>query len=270
MRGGSAASLGQAKAELRRVLAKAPASASQVAAELFALVDALDADKALPRALTNPTREGAPKRLLVERAMAGHLADAVELAATVSALRWSKEGDLADALEELAFDAVLFAAQSDEELGAIEAELFQVDAVLRDNRDLVAALGDSSAQPAARAKLARAVFGGAVGAPAMALIERVVTHPRGRGVRYALAWVGALVAALRNRLVASLTSARPLSASQTESLARTLAARYGRAIQLNVTVDPAVLGGLRIRVGDDVVDGSLLTRVAGLRRDLAA
>jgi F-type H+-transporting ATPase subunit delta len=67
-----------------------------------------------------------------------------------------------------------------------------------------------------------------------------------------------------------VTSARPLSAAQAATLTGALAGAYGRDIQINVTVDQAVVGGLRVRVGDDVVDGSLLTRFAQARRDLAA
>jgi F-type H+-transporting ATPase subunit delta len=273
MQAGSGGSLTLAKAELRRVLAEDGRSAGQpalIAAELFALVDALDGDRALPRALTNPNRSAAAKESLVRQAMAGHLPVAVELAAKVSALRWSKEGDLADALEELAFRAALAGAATDDQLRRIESELFEVDAVLRDHRDLRTALGDSVADPAARAELARKVVGTAVGAATMGLIDRAVTHPRGRGVRYSLAFVGDLVAVLRDRQVASVTTAAPLTPSQTAQLTKTLTVQYGRAIQLNVTVDPAVLGGLRIRVGDDVVDGSLLTRFGGIRRELAA
>jgi F-type H+-transporting ATPase subunit delta len=118
--------------------------------------------------------------------------------------------------------------------------------------------------------LARAVFGQAVSAETLALVERVVTHPRGRGIRYSLKFVGDLVAFMRNRLVAIVTAARPLASAQASALAKTLASAYGRDIQLNVTVDASLVGGLRVRVDDDVVDGSLLTRFAEARRDLAA
>ncbi|MDR2380626.1 MAG: hypothetical protein LBE08_05540, partial [Bifidobacteriaceae bacterium] len=156
--GGSAASLAEARRDLDKVLKADQALAAPLADELFALVDALDADAALPRALTNPNRAAGPKELLVRRAMAGHRPAAVALAARVATLRWSKEGDLADALEELAFAAALSAAATDSTRRALEAELFQVDAVLANNRDLRTALGDAAAKPAARAKLARAVF----------------------------------------------------------------------------------------------------------------
>jgi F-type H+-transporting ATPase subunit delta len=273
--GASGQSLARAKAELRRTLAasssaSAPAFALAVADELFALVDALDADKALPRALTNPNREPAPKQALVRRAMTGHLPAAVELAASVCALRWSKEGDLADALEQLGFDAALAHSRETGRLEQIEAELFEVDLTLGRSRELRTALGDSGASAERRAKLARDVFAPAVSADTMHLVERLVRQPRGRGLRPALQALGDLVASLRDRLVAAVSLAQPLTQPQADQLAAALSAAYGRAVQLNVTVDPGVVGGLRCRVGDDVLDGSLLTRFADLRRELAA
>ncbi|MDR2564579.1 MAG: F0F1 ATP synthase subunit delta [Bifidobacteriaceae bacterium] len=270
MLGGSAASLAQAKKCLAGVLAKQPKKASRIGDELFALTDALDGDPALARALTNPNREPAAKQLLVRQAMAGHFEPAVDLAAVTAALRWSKDGDLADALEIMAFDANLAAAQAEKLLKQVEAELFDVDAVLRNNRDLRTALGDLVAEPGAKQRLVERVFAKAVLPQTLDLLRRVVSHPRGRGIRYSLQYVGSLVAERRNRLVVAVTSAAPLSGKQTDALAKLLAAKYGRDIQLNVSIDHSVIGGLRVRVGDQVVDGSLLTRFTDLRRDLAA
>jgi F-type H+-transporting ATPase subunit delta len=268
--GGSAGSLAKARGELDRALAANQGSAQTFGDELFALADALDEDKALARALTNPNREAAAKERLVAQAMAGHFRPAVALAAKIAALRWSKDGDLADVLEELAFDANLADAQAKQVLAAVEAELFEVDAVLRNNRDLRTALGDVVAEPAAKAKLIDQVFAQAVRPETLYLLERVVRHPRGRGIRYALSYIGSLVAARRQRLVVEATSAAPLSRKQADSLTKLLAAEYGRDIQLNVSIDRSVIGGVRLRVGDEVVDGSLFTRFTQLRRDLAA
>jgi F-type H+-transporting ATPase subunit delta len=270
MLSGSAASLAQAKAESGRALAAHPDQAARFADELFALVDALDADPALARALTNPNREAGAKRQLVRQAMAGHFGPAVDLAAATAARRWSRDGDLADALELLAFDAALALTEARRALEQVEAELFEVDAVLRNHRELRTALGDPVAEPPARLRLIERVFAGAVRAETMYLLRRLVSHPRGRGLRHSLQHVGDLVAERRRRLVAVVTSAAPLAPSQAEALTKALTRSYGRAIQLNVSVDKSVIGGMRVRVGDEVVDGSLLSRFAELRRELAA
>ena len=49
-----------------------------------------------------------------------------------------------------------------------------------------------------------------------------------------------------------------------------LAAAYGHDVHLNVVLDPQVIGGMSIQIGDELIDGSLATRLAGLRRRLAA
>ncbi|MDR1188912.1 MAG: F0F1 ATP synthase subunit delta [Bifidobacteriaceae bacterium] len=270
MLGGSAASLAKAKLDLSRTLAKQEGQASRIGGELFALTDALDADPALARALTNPNREAAAKALLVRQAMAGHFEPAARLAARTAGLRWSKDQDLADALELMAFDASLAQAQAKKILRGVEAELFEVDVVLRNNRDLRTALGDVVAESAARVKLIERVFAKSVRPETMYLLRRVVAHPRGRGIRYSLKYVGDLVAERRGRLVVIVQTAAPLTPTQADALTKLLAVEYGRDIQLNVSIDHSMMGGLRLRVGDEVVDGSLATRFTELRRDLAA
>ncbi|MDR1826030.1 MAG: F0F1 ATP synthase subunit delta [Bifidobacteriaceae bacterium] len=270
MLGGSAASLNQALKALGQALAKAPKDAALVSGELFALVDALDANPALVRALANPNRDAASKVAVVKRIMAGHTAAAVDLAAKVVSLRWSRDSDLADALEHLALDAQMAAAEQAGQLEQVEAQLFEIDQALASHRDLRTALGDVVAAPAARTQLAARVFGQLVLPYTLALFQRVVEHPRGRGIRYSLKVLGDLVADRRRRLVAVAISAVPLADAQIKRLAGILSQEYGRDIQLNVSVDPSVIGGLRIRVGDDVVDGTVLMRFTHLRRAIAA
>jgi F-type H+-transporting ATPase subunit delta len=270
MLGGSAASLRASLKALDKTLGQAPAKADLVSGELFALADALDQNRALERALANPNRAADAKQALVRGVLTGHTPAAVDLAATVVAQRWSRDADLADALEHLALDARLGAAEQAGQLDQVEAELFEVDQLLASNRPLRMALGDASAPGEARAALARQVFAPALAPHTLALVERMAAHPRGRGIRRSLQVLGDLIAARRQRLVAVATTAVPLSAAQIKRLAGLLAAEYGRAIQLNVSVDPDVIGGLRIRVGDDVVDGTLLTRITQLRRAIAA
>ena len=84
-----------------------------------------------------------------------------------------------------------------------------------------------------------------------------------------IAWYGSVAAERRKRLVAAVTSASVLTEAQETRLGALLERAYGRAVQLNVTVDPTVIGGLRIQVGADVVDSTVLSRLADARRRLA-
>ncbi|MDP1788870.1 MAG: F0F1 ATP synthase subunit delta, partial [Rhodoglobus sp.] len=65
------------------------------------------------------------------------------------------------------------------------------------------------------------------------------------------------------------TSAAPLTAAQLDRLAKGLTKQYGRGLRINQIVDPAVIGGLRVAIGDDVIDGSIATRINDLRLQLA-
>ena len=63
--------------------------------------------------------------------------------------------------------------------------------------------------------------------------------------------------------------ARELSADEQQRLAAALAKQYGRTVHLHVVVDPDVLGGLRVEIGDDVIDGTVFSRLDDARRRLA-
>ena len=96
--------------------------------------------------------------------------------------------------------------------------------------------------------------------------EREVPSRRiGELVRYA----STIVAEAFGHTIATITVATPLAADQTARLEKALSARYGTTIRINELVDPAVLGGMRVQIGDDVIDGSIATRLTDLRLQLA-
>ena len=74
---------------------------------------------------------------------------------------------------------------------------------------------------------------------------------------------------MRQQLTAIVTVASPLSSEQRDRLTRALSNLYGREITTNVVLDPAVVGGVRVQVGDEVIDGTILSRLDTVRRDMA-
>jgi F-type H+-transporting ATPase subunit delta len=96
-----------------------------------------------------------------------------------------------------------------------------------------------------------------------------VAHPRGRSLENGLETLARLAAERRNRLVAVVTSAVPLSDVQRDRLARSLAKLYGKELHLNLDVDPDVLGGIRVQIGDEVINGSLADRIDEVSRRMA-
>jgi F-type H+-transporting ATPase subunit delta len=101
------------------------------------------------------------------------------------------------------------------------------------------------------------------------LITQMVTHPRGRPLPVALDVCAGIAARHREQLIAVVRSAVELTAAQRRRLAGALAASYGHRVHLNVVIDPSVLGGISIRIGDELIDGTAASRLAVVRRKLA-
>ena len=78
-----------------------------------------------------------------------------------------------------------------------------------------------------------------------------------------------LAAAALEEAVATVHTARELSADEQQRLAAALASQYGKDVQLHVVVDPELIGGLRVEIGDDVIDGTVVSRLDDARRRLA-
>lgn len=270
MRATSQASLNAASDRWEPVLRQAGANAAGYGEQLFAVVDALDHSAGLRRALTEPTRDGDDKAAVVTQLLGGKVDDAVvDLVAGMARSRWSADGDLGDALDELAITSYLAAAESKNELTSLEEDTFRITRVLAENRELRFSLGDRDATPQRRVDLLTGVFGGKVSGDALALVTRAVRSLRARSLTAALARISDLAAHRRRQLVAIVTSAVPLSQAQQDRLAATLAHAYGREVQLNIAVEPAVAGGFRIQVGDEVVDATIASRLDHARRRLA-
>lgn len=269
MRGTSAASLDAVAAGFEPVLRAAGPAAATIGAQLFALVDALDSSGSLRRALSDPSRSAEDKAALATQLLTGKVDDrVVGVASAVARARWSAESDLTEAVEQLAADAVLAAAQSDGTLEQVEDEIFRFDRVLVGQRDLRRALTDRSTTAENRTALVRTLLEGKVTSTTQQLVERAAAAPRGRTMATALSLLGRLAARRRERLLAAVTAATELTPAQEARLIGLLERAYGRQISLNVSVDPDVLGGLRIQVGSEVVDSTMLNRLDDARRRL--
>lgn len=270
MRATSQASLDEATGTWETALRSAGSKAAQLGEELFAVVDILDDSAALRRALTEPTREGDAKADLVAGVFEGKVSEeTLDLLSGLARSRWSAEGDFAEACEQLGIIALLISAESRDELAALEDELFQITRALGENRDLRLALANKDRAKQERVELLKTVFGSDVGHEALTLAARTIRSGRAKSVTAGLLQVGELAAERRRQLLAVVTAAMPLSTSQQERLTDMLARAYGRTVQVNITVDPAVVGGLRIQVGDEVVDGTTLSRLDEARRRVA-
>lgn len=270
MRGSSQASYEAVERGFEPTLRAAGQDASVLGAELFGVVDALDGSGSLRRALSDPSRAGEDKAALVADLLGGKVdARVVGVLQEVARTRWSSEADLLEAVERLAAEAVLASAEAQGALEQVEDELFRLGRVLIGERTLRQAMTDRRAQPEARSALVESVLGGKVHPVTLQLVQRAAAHPRGRTIAKSLGDLGDLAAQRRRLLVAEVTAATVLTAPQQDRLAEVLERAYGRPVSVNVAVDPTVLGGLRIQVGSEVVDSTLLSRLDDVRRRLA-
>jgi len=271
MRGTSGDSLTQARDRFEPVLRSAGEGALALGEQLFAVTSALDGSAPLRRSLSDPSRSGEDKAALATAVLAsGFDGRVVDLVSGLVRSRWARDGDLADATERLALDAVLASAEARGALEKIEDELFRTSRALVGHREARQILSDTSLSSERRAAFVRSLLGGKADPVTEVLAVHATSELRGRRFVATLLWMGEVAAERRQRLVASVASATVLTQSQLDRLGSLLERAYGRAVQLNVTVDPAVIGGLRVQVGADVVDSTVLSRLADARRRLVS
>ncbi len=79
----------------------------------------------------------------------------------------------------------------------------------------------------------------------------------------------ALAAKRREQLTAVVIAAVPLDETQRHRLAAALQGIYGKPVQLQLVIDEKVVGGIRVQIGDEVVDGTILSKLEGARRHFA-
>jgi F-type H+-transporting ATPase subunit delta len=268
MRGTSRQSLQGAADRFEPVLTAAGVDAARFGEQMFAVVDALDGSGSLRRTLTDPSLPGEVKASLARRLLGDAEPQVVDVVADLVSQRWSAEDDLTEGVEELGFWALLASADAAGDLARVEEELFQLRNALVAEREARQALGDMTVAPQRRAALADAILGAGATDVTRSIARRAAASGRRRFLP-TLDHVGELAAARRRRVVAQVTSSTELTAAQRERLAGILSRTYGSDIQVNVSVDPTVLGGLRVQVGADVVDATVLSRLDDARRRLA-
>ncbi|WP_316745311.1 F0F1 ATP synthase subunit delta [Streptomyces sp. MK7] len=271
MTGASREALTAARERLDALTDATSVDAAKLADELAAVTALLDREAGLRRVLTDPAQPGEAKATLVQRLLGGQVGgEAVDLVAGIVRSRWSQSRDLVDALEELANLADLTAAQRSGTLDDVEDELFRFGRIVSSSTELRSALTDRAARTSAKVELLHRLLGGRAKPTTERLVTRLVTVPRGRSLETGLESLSKLAADRRNRMVAVVTTAVPLSDRQKQRLGAALAKLYGRQMHLNIDVDPELIGGIRVQVGDETINGSLADRLDDAARRMAS
>ena len=242
-------------------------SASAMSSELFFVAEVLSTNIAVRRALTDPSRDGAAKAAFISDLLGKKIGTlALGLVTELSNLRWSSAKDLVLVVEQLAIEAEASAANIAGELDRVEDELFTAATAFAGSSELRKALTSDATN--AKATLVADILKGASGST-VKLVSQMVNAWRGRSIESAFADYQWALAARRNRVIALVRVAAPLSQAQQDRLASALTSKVGQPIRVNIEIDPTVLGGVSVKFADEIVDGSVSNRLAGAARALA-
>jgi len=242
-----------------------------VPGDLLAVAGVLGREKSLRQALADagqPPQARAGIATSLFGSQIGPVSTAV-LADIVSA-RWSNDRDLVDAVEGLGAQAAFIGAESDGSLERVEDELFRFGRALDGSADLQLALTDPAHSSERKSALVTDLVGETAAPTTTALLTHLAGNLRGRRPIDAVEDLSALAAAQRQRVVAEVRSAIPLTPEQESRLVAALTRLQGRQVHVNGIVDPSVVGGVVVRVGDEVIDGSVANRIEQARRAVTA
>ena len=247
----------------------AGAGSDQVSDGLYAVAGLLDREPSLRRALTDPASSPATRRQLVEGLLGSQL-DPLPLQVLQDLVEqpWSSPVDLRDGVERVAATAALRGAEGAGQLDDVEDELFRFSRLLERERELRAALTDPGLPAERKLDLVRTLLGGRARDTTVRLVEVAVTRRRGRSLEDVLDELSSLAAARRERYVAHVRAAVPLTEAQLRRLQSALARLYGHEVDLQLDVDPTVVGGVQVRVGEEVLDGTVARQLEAARRGL--
>ena len=271
LKGSSRLSLVATRAQLEKLISSSDASvASKVSADLLAIVTVLDSSIALRRALTDYARDAASKVELSKTVFSGVQSEnAFSLLSTMVGLRWSSPRDLGDVIELLGVEAASVAVEKASQLDQLESELFAFAQIVAKNPELRATFALRSTSEVKKSDLVSALLSGKALQASIDLISFLVDHPRGRNLESGLSEFADIISAHKARLIAHVVSANPLTSEQTTRLTSALTKMMGHEIRVNVSVEKEVVGGLSIRIADELIDGTLIARLAQADRLLA-
>ncbi|CAM3972082.1 F0F1 ATP synthase subunit delta [Smaragdicoccus niigatensis] len=239
------------------------ASLTTLADELAAVARLLAGEVTLRKHLANRADEAAPKQAAVRSLLSSRVsAPTLSLVEAAVSLRWSKSRDLKNAIQRLARLALIVSAERAGQIENVEDELFRFSRVLESNSRLASLLGDPTAAADGRIQLLERVLAGKTTSHTAGLLAQTVRGADGSNLSTVVADLAELAAARRNESVAHVTAPVALSDGQDARLTAVLSKIYGRKISVQVEVDSSIGGGLVIRLGDEVIDGSIAARLS--------
>jgi F-type H+-transporting ATPase subunit delta len=265
LRGASAEALAALTEQLEGAISSRPA-ARKLGKELFTVSQLVRTEAGLRRFATDGSLPAEAKRGMVQQVFKGRVnATTLDLLSEAVARRWTHARDLADVLERLSEVAVVRSAGKD--APQVTDELFELSGIVDANPDLRSALSDPARSVGDKAALLDTLLDGKAHAATVTLAKQALAGTY-RTVTGALAVYREVAAQTQGQVVATVRVAQPIGAADQSRLAEVLGRQYSTTVHLNVVVDPDVLGGVRVEIGDEVIDGTIASRLDDARRRL--
>jgi F-type H+-transporting ATPase subunit delta len=261
---------GAAKERLEALVPESsPERLRELGNEIMSVARLITREPRLRRALVDISRSPVARAELLRNLLTGKVSDeTLAMLSDLVAGRWSVPSELLDATERLGVDAVLASAERADDLTDVEDELFRFGQIVAGNERLAATLGDSTVDGTRRAELARALLDGKAKPATVRLVELALTGFGGRNFDTGLTRLVELAAARREATVAYVVTAVAPTDSEERQLVDRLSRMYGRQISLKVEVRPEIIGGISVRVGSDLYDGTVRRRLSEARAAL--
>ena len=240
---------------------------SGLSGELLAVAALLGRERGLRSTLSDSGIE-VGQRTQIATSLLGDRVSALALQVLVDAVgrRWSQPADLVDAIEVLGAETAFMVAERDGRLDDVENQLFDISRAYAASPDLQMALTDPALPAERKSALLSDLLADRVQPETLQVLQHIVADPRGRRLEAALDGLVQLAAARHESLLGLVTVARPLVDDQEARLAAALSAIYRRPVSLAVEIDPDVLGGVSVQIGDEVIDGTIAHRLEQARR----
>lgn len=245
---------------------------SSLSSELVEVARMLDREIVVTRYLTVPAEDGAPRVQLIERLLSGKVGDVtLDVLRSAVSERWSANSDLIDAIEHVSRQALLEVAEREDKVDEVEEQLFRFSRALDAEPRLAILLGDYSVPVEGRVGLLRKVLesaSGRVNPITTALLAQTVELLRGQNADEAIQFLAEVAVARRGEIVAQVSAAAELSEAQRTRLTDVLGRIYDHPVAVQLQIDAELLGGLLISVADEVIDGTLASRLAAAQAQL--
>jgi ATP synthase F0 subunit b/ATP synthase F1 delta subunit len=245
---------------------------STLADDLTSVAAMLISETVVTRYLTLSAEDASPRVRLIERLVSGKVGQpALDLLKSAVSERWSADSDLVDAVELASRQALLIRAEQAGHLDEVEDQLFRFSRILDLQPRLAILLGDYEVPPDGRVRLLRNVLGNAsadVDPVTAELLSKTVELLRGQPAGAAVQGLAEVAVARRGEVVAHVSAAAELTDAQHTRLTEVLSRIYGHPVTAQMQIDPDLLGGLAISVGDEIIDGTLSSRLAAAQTQL--